>query len=75
MAKEYAGWLIRKGGYYYRPNWSGYTASALDAGRYTRSQAEAEKINEPENFTIEQAPETQPDGIGLALVRLLRRGG
>jgi len=74
MAREYAGWLIKKGGYYYRPNWSGYTVSALDAGRYTRSQAESEQRNEPENFTIDPAPETVPDGIGMALVTLLRRG-
>ena len=32
-------YLIRKGGYWYRPNARGYTASALDAGRYSLEDA------------------------------------
>ena len=75
MAREYAGWLIKKGNYYYRPNWSGYTVTKLDAGRYTRTQAENEQRIEPENFTIEAAPETEPDGIAREMARLLRRCG
>jgi hypothetical protein len=75
MTREYAGWLIKKGNYYYRPNWSGYTVSPLDAGRYTRSQATAEASVEPDNFTIEVAPEMLSDGIGAALTKLLQRGG
>lgn len=34
-------YLIRKQGYYYRPNSQGYTCSAIQAGRYTRSDAES----------------------------------
>lgn len=75
MRGDYAGWLIKKGRYYYRPNWSGYTVSQLDAGRYTRAQAEREQSIEPENFTIEPAPETQHDGIGNAINEILRMGG
>lgn len=72
MSREYAGWLIKKGNYYYRPNWSGYTATSLAAGRYTRQQADAEAINEPENFKVIAAPETVPDGVGDELRRILR---
>lgn len=35
-----AEYLIRKAGYYYRPNGQGYTASPLEAGRYTLAQAQ-----------------------------------
>ena len=38
-------YLIRKQGCYYRPNERGYTTSAIQAGRYTRD--EAEKITHP----------------------------
>lgn len=34
-----AQYLIRKGGYFYRPNSQGYTSSAVEAGRYTLEQA------------------------------------
>ena len=34
-------WVVRKNGYFYRPNSRGYTASILEAGRYTREEAEA----------------------------------
>lgn len=40
-------WLIRKDGYFYRPNCQGYTTSKFEAGRYTRSKAEAEAAVEP----------------------------
>jgi hypothetical protein len=40
-------YLIRKGGYYYRPNRCGYTATPHDAGRYTKEEAEAEASIEP----------------------------
>jgi hypothetical protein len=74
MAREgYAGYLIRKGNYYYRPRWSGYTKTTLDAGRYTLEQAQAEQRTEPDNFTIHPAPETLPNGITNELVRLLHR--
>lgn len=40
-------WLIRKGGYYYRANKSGYTTLACEAGRYTPSDAHEEALIEP----------------------------
>lgn len=40
-------WLIRKRGYYYRPNRAGYTASIAEAGRYTEAEAKAEAAIEP----------------------------
>lgn len=38
-ATEEAKFLIQKSGAYYRPNSQGYTNSAIQAGRYTRSEA------------------------------------
>lgn len=43
-AREY---LIRKGGYYYRPNSHGYTTRKVEAGRYTKAEADAEAAVEP----------------------------
>jgi len=40
-------WLIRKRGYYYRPDRAGYTASVDEAGRYTEREAKAEATIEP----------------------------
>lgn len=40
-------WLIRKDGYFYRPKRSGYTASKVEAGRYTQADAEKECLIEP----------------------------
>lgn len=40
-------WLIRKGGYFYRPDRAGYTSSIADAGRYTEAEAKAEVTIEP----------------------------
>lgn len=37
--------LIRKNGYYYRPNARGYTASPLEAGRFPRDEAERHVAN------------------------------
>lgn len=73
--EDYASCLIRKGNYYYRPRCQGYTVSKLDAGRYTPMQAKREAAVEPENFTIEIAPECVGGGIGDEINRLLRRGG
>jgi hypothetical protein len=40
-------WLIRKRGFYYRPNRAGYTSSIAEAGRYTEAEAKAEAAIEP----------------------------
>lgn len=45
-------WLIRKNGYFYRPNRAGYTLEKVAAGRYTRAEADREASVEPENFTV-----------------------
>ena len=37
---ERPAYLIRKQGYWYRPKASGYTSSAIQAGRYTLAEAE-----------------------------------
>lgn len=40
-------YLIRKGGYYYRPDCQGYTTRKVEAGRYTKAEADAEAAVEP----------------------------
>ena len=40
-------WLIRKDGYFYRPNKSGYTTSKAEAGRYNEADAKRECEIEP----------------------------
>lgn len=42
---------LRKRGYLYRPNWSGYTASPNEAGLYDRAEAEAH-IKDSEGVSI-----------------------
>jgi len=49
-ADEAREWLVRKGGYYYRHGFCGYTTRPSEAGRYTRSEAEAEAAVEPDNM-------------------------
>ncbi|TIV60312.1 hypothetical protein [Mesorhizobium sp.] len=52
MAAERREWLIRKNGYFYRPNRAGYTLEKVAAGRYTKAEADREAAIEPENFTV-----------------------
>lgn len=52
IAAERHEWLIRKNGYFYRPNRSGYTMEKAAAGRYTKAEADREAAIEPENFTV-----------------------
>lgn len=40
-------WLIKKGGYYYRQNFCGYTTAKFEAGRYTEQDACKEATIEP----------------------------
>lgn len=54
------GWLIRKGGYFYRPNRSGYTGTKAEAGRYTEEEASAEHRNHPHYISAMPASEV-PD--------------
>lgn len=54
-------WLIRKGGYFYREKWCGYTTDKFAAGRYTRAEAEAEASKEPSNMKAIHEDEV-PDG-------------
>ena len=52
MARNY---LIRKGGWFYRPNSEGYTGSPIEAGRYTLEQAI--------DLTHPNGPEGPRDGL------------
>lgn len=42
-----AKYLVKKDGYFYRPNAQGYTQFKFDAGRYTKAEAEAHAAVEP----------------------------
>ena len=50
-------WVIRKAGYFYRPNRSGYTAEISAAGRYTEAEAKAEASIEPWSMSAHPASE------------------
>ena len=52
-------YLIRKGGYYYRPNSQGYTVSKDEAGRYT--------LKEAINITHPNGPDGPRDGMSYEL--------
>lgn len=41
MTETARDWVLRKRGYFYRPNAQGYTASIHEAGRYTEAEAKA----------------------------------
>ena len=44
-------WVIRKRGYFYRPNRAGYTSDIAAAGRYTEADAKAEAMLELEHIS------------------------
>lgn len=48
--------MIRKGGYYYRANWSGYTADLIAAGLYTKEEAQKACQVEPWHMDAIPAP-------------------
>lgn len=56
-------WVIRKSGYFYRPNRCGYTASIFEAGRYTQAEAQAEVAHEPNCMSAWRASEFEPAGL------------
>ena len=81
-------YLIRKGGYWYRPDCSGYTSSRWEAGRYTEEKARSESHpNGPdgprdgmEYFHISEvkwprrptAPQPDRDGVLREVVSLIQ---
>lgn len=52
MSDEKREWLVRKGGYFYRPNGAGYTTRKIEAGRYTKAEAVLEAAVEPLHMTV-----------------------
>lgn len=58
-------WLIRKDGYFYRPNCQGYTTRKIEAGRYTKEKAEAEAAIEPWHMSAVHQDEV-PDEPAVA---------
>ena len=44
-------WVIRKSGYFYRPNRSGYTQNIAEAGRFTEKFARDEAAIEPHRMS------------------------
>lgn len=48
--------VVRKGGYFYRPGWCGYTASIHEAGRYDGDDARAHASN-TEGVTVHDPAE------------------
>jgi hypothetical protein len=50
-------WLIKKNGYFYRPERSGYTRDVIAAGLYTEGEARAEAAIEPDCMAAIHASE------------------
>lgn len=60
-------WVIRKGGYFYRPNSQGYTTDIGEAGLYTEDEAKAEAAIEPDNMRAAHESEFPPSPLQSAL--------
>lgn len=60
---EKAEWLIRKDGYFYRPNCQGYTTHKHEAGRYTKEKAEKEASVEPWHMKAIHESECPDDAV------------
>lgn len=60
-------WVIRKNGYFYRANRSGYTMEVCAAGRYTEQEARAEARVEPHSISAHPLSEfvTMPETPAL----------
>lgn len=56
LAPTSIGVVIRARGYFYRPNWCGYTASIHEAGRYDEAAARRHAAN-AEGVTVHQISE------------------
>lgn len=56
LAPSSLGVVIRKRGYFYRPDWKGYTAYINEAGRYDRAVAERHAAN-AEGVTVHEITE------------------
>jgi hypothetical protein len=56
IAPSSKGVVIRKGEYFYRPGWSGYTALITEAGRYDRDVAKQHALK-AEGVTVHEIEE------------------
>lgn len=66
-------WLIKKGGYFYREKWCGYTTEKHAAGRYTEAEARREASCEPWHMLAIHQDEVPDDPHVAALVAEARR--
>jgi hypothetical protein len=67
-------WVIRKGGYFYRPSAQGYTSSLAEAGRWSKADAEDHitngvTIHHVSEFpaSLSSAPQVTDDAVDAAL--------
>lgn len=63
-------WLIRKSGYFYRPNRCGYTTAKHEAGRYTEAEARKEAEVEPWHMTAMHETEFPDDPTSARIAEL-----
>lgn len=64
MSEEPKDWVLRKLGYFYRPNSQGYTSEIHDAGRYTEAEAKAHAAEDIEPaVTASHESQWLPPGI------------
>ena len=57
-------YVVRKGGYFYRPNAAGYTVSIFEAGRWPKEEADKYAAG-CDGVTVHRADEFIPIGDGL----------
>lgn len=73
MSEEPREWLIRKDGYFYRPNCQGYTTGKFEAGRYTKAKAEKEAAVEPWHMKAIHQDEWPDDPPSISVKSLTAR--